>query len=157
MSGVAASPTVLRLVNAEPVSVSPRGNIATSQDLKVRRANEESARLDALDARWVLAVRTTMALEGGRAAILRPADRRTLVALATSMGLRTFDAALVIAIAQDAARTGEALSGSPQERLSMVRPPGLGRGESMGPGMLLFLACGLGAVVFTLVKAWLIG
>ncbi len=98
-------------------------------------------------------MRTTMSLQGGRAAILRPDDRRSLVTQAARMGLRPFDAALVIAIAQDAARSGEALSGSPQDRLAMVRPPS--STESISPGMMLFFAFGIGAVLFVLLKWWL--
>lgn len=154
MSGAATSPTVLRFVNAErPAASSPR-HIPASSERQVRAANVEAARLDALDARWVLAVRTTMSLQGGRAAVLRPDDRRSLVTQATRMGLRAFDAALVIAIAQDAARSGEALSGSPQDRLAMVRPPSTT--ESVGPGLRLFYALGIGVVLFVLAKWWLL-
>ncbi len=49
-------------------------------------------------------------IEGGRAAILRPERRRELFTRATSLGLRPFDATLVIAIVQDAARRGEEVS-----------------------------------------------
>jgi hypothetical protein len=144
---------VLRLVNAEPSSASPARHAPASSERLVRAANRDASQLDALDARWVLAVRTTMSLQGGRAAILRPDDRRSLVTQAARMGLRPFDAALVIAIAQDAARSGEALSGSPQDRLAMVRPPS--STESISPGMLLFFAFGIGAVLFVLLKWWL--
>lgn len=154
MSGATANPTVLRLVNAERPIVSPPRHAPASSERQVRAANLDAARLDALDARWVLAVRTTMSLQGGRAAILRPDDRRSLVTQATRMGLRPFDAALVIAIAQDAARSGEALSGSPQDRLAMVRPPA--STDSITPGMLLFYAFGIGVVLFVVVKWWLL-
>ena len=49
------------------------------------------------------------ALEGGRAAILRPARRHRLNRLARALRIRPFHAALIIAIAQDAARTGASL------------------------------------------------
>lgn len=70
------------------------------------------------------------AIEGGRAAIIRPEVRRRLVAAAVGMGLRPFDANLVIAIVQDDARSaGEAArivaSGATRDatsRLTLVRP-----------------------------------
>lgn len=76
------------------------------------------------DARWVLAVRIVQSLDGGRQAILPPDRRENLVRLATRLGLREFDANLVIAIVQDEARTGhEPLSASLVDRLRLVRPP----------------------------------
>lgn len=57
------------------------------------------------DPRWVLAARAASVIEGGRAAILTPENRRRLMDLAARMNLRPFDASLVIAIVQDAART----------------------------------------------------
>jgi hypothetical protein len=46
-------------------------------------------------------------LQGGRAAILLPEDRDALLQQAQRLGLRSFDAYLLIATAQDAARRGE--------------------------------------------------
>lgn len=46
-------------------------------------------------------------MEGGKAALLRPERRRELFHRAEDMGLRPFDANLVIAIVQEAARRGE--------------------------------------------------
>jgi hypothetical protein len=60
-----------------------------------------------VDARWVLALKVRHSLEGGKAALLTPAKRRDLVAAAVAAGLREFDANLVIAVVQDAARRGE--------------------------------------------------
>jgi hypothetical protein len=62
--------------------------------------------MDPDDARAILATRVAASLEGGRAAILRPESRRRVVALATRLGLRPFDANLIIAIVQDGARRG---------------------------------------------------
>lgn len=59
------------------------------------------------DPRWVFAVRVAYSLEGGRAAILRPAERRHLSRLARYLALRPFDANLIIAIVQDAARSSD--------------------------------------------------
>lgn len=76
------------------------------------------------DARWVLAAAVFGALEGGRAAVLRPGRRQRINRLASGLGLRPFDAALIIAIAQDAARRGEAVgSQGVMERLRLVGQP----------------------------------
>jgi hypothetical protein len=154
MSGAATSPRVLRLVNADDAPVSrPRH---TPVQAEHATTGNTRARLDAADARWVLAVRTTMAMEGGRAAILRPEARRKLTSMAVKMGLRPFDAALVIAIAQDAARTGEALSGPPGERLTMVRGAAKSSENQVGPWIMLMLSCFVGALFFSIMRVWLL-
>jgi hypothetical protein len=91
--------------------------------------------LSAHDARRVLAVAAYAALEGGRAAVLRPGRRRRLNQLAARLGLRAFDASLIIAIAQDAARHAERPDAADTlDRLSLVgrsapdRRPGAMRG-----------------------------
>lgn len=79
--------------------------------------------LSATDPRWVLAVRTAATLEGGRAAILRPEKRARLLTLADTLGLRPFDAALIIAIVQDSVRSGEpALGDGSAGRIALIRP-----------------------------------
>lgn len=73
------------------------------------------------DVRRVLAITTAQALEGGRAAILRPDRRRKLVTTATRLGLRPFEANLVIAIVQDGARRGLApTAASESDLLNMI-------------------------------------
>jgi hypothetical protein len=84
--------------------------------------------MSALDARWVFAVQVAKEIElsgAPRAGVLAPERRRNLVSLATRLGLRQFDANLVIAIVQDGCRTGEGagagLSREVSDRLTMVR------------------------------------
>lgn len=72
-----------------------------------RAAARVSARAFEHDARRLLAQRVAEQLEGGRAAVLRPDRRRRLLDLATTLDLRPFEANLVIAIVQDAARHGQ--------------------------------------------------
>jgi len=79
--------------------------------------------LQATDARWVFAVRVSKALEPGPEPALPPDRRRRLMSIAKALGLRPFDANLIIAIVQDAARSGEPLSGGVEERLGLVRAP----------------------------------
>gem|GEM_PF-6657509 len=66
--------------------------------------------LSAADARVIFATQVQDCLEGGRAAILRPQRREELLALSHRMGFRPFDANLIIALVQDAARRGEVLA-----------------------------------------------
>jgi hypothetical protein len=96
-------------------------------------------------------------LEGGRTALLTPDRRRRLVTLATKMGLRPFDAALIIAIVQDAARAGEPLTGEAQDRLAMIRPAREPVSETFDIGILLLLSGFLGAFLFSAMRVWLLG
>ncbi len=68
-----------------------------------------NADLDALatDVRFRFASHVARQLEGGKAAILRPERRDVLVAGAVRDGILPFDANLVIALVQDAARRGD--------------------------------------------------
>lgn len=80
--------------------------------------------MDPLDARLTLARRASEMLEGGRAARLSPEKRERLERLASRLGLRAFDTSLVIAIAQDAARTGTPVHAAEvQGRLGLVGAP----------------------------------
>lgn len=121
---------VLRLVHADEVGavhLSPQRNIrpAASSRASVARENRAAADLSALDARWVLAVQVAkeIGLSGAPGAgVLSPERRRNLLKLATRMGLRPFDANLVIAIVQDGCRSGDgALSRDVSDRLTLVR------------------------------------
>ena len=125
---VSARAHTLKLATAAPRWAAPVVNrrIAPAQPVRARQP-AQSAHLSATDPRWVFALRAALGLSGGRAAILTPDKRRGLDDLARRMGLRPFDAALVIAIVQDAARRGESIAdrgGSPAvaARLSLVRP-----------------------------------
>lgn len=68
---------------------------------ETRRANPA---LIADDARWVFAVRVRREIQGGVAAIIDPVARKRLLKLSNRLGLRDFDANLIIAIVQDDAR-----------------------------------------------------
>ncbi len=83
---------------------------------RVAAENHSAALLDANDPRWVLAVRTQALLEGQT---LSPQRRESLLKTARQLGVRIFDASVIIAIVQDAARRGESL-GASQEMLSLV-------------------------------------
>ena len=86
---------------------------------------------------------------------MRPQIRQRLVTQASKMGLRPFDANLVIAIVQDAARHGEHLEETAASRLAVI--PGSRATNPIGPLMLLGAAVGLGAGLLALLIAWLMG
>lgn len=99
----------------------------------VTKENVAASKLKGTDARWVFAVLVSKSLQGGRAAILTPENRERLVASAISMGLRAFDANLVIAIVQDCARCGhERLCQETESRLSLIRPPENNQAQEWG-------------------------
>ena len=132
----------LRLVGAEPSSapIARRDAIA--------RENASAATMSPLDARWIFAVDVAASLVGGRSAVLPPEGRRRLVTRAGELGLRAFDANLVIAVVQDAAREGRALTKETQERLVFVRAADENPAR---PGLLLGVASLAGFVV-----AWML-
>ena len=111
----------------------------------------DAAQIAPTDPRWVVAVRVAEQLQGGQAAILAPEDRRRLVALAERLGLRAFDAALIIAIVQDAARSGlDPLSITIESSLGLVRTP-----EADPPVLgLVLTSLALGAAIFCGLLAW---
>jgi hypothetical protein len=104
---------------------------------RIARENASASMLAPDDARWMYAQEVATRLEGGRAAILRPADRRELVEIAGKLGVREFDANLVIALVQDAARRGEDLvlhpdAALPSARRGVMREEGLAHGAPRG-------------------------
>lgn len=70
------------------------------------RAAGANPDLSPTDPRWVFAVRTQNQLEG---AVLSPDRRIKLMHLAQQLGIRTFDANMIVALVQDRARRGAPL------------------------------------------------
>ncbi len=119
---------VLRLVrdgvaSAHPLVTSDAGPPSPARVQAVGAENGLASGLSGEDARLIFASAVARSLEGGRAAILPPERRRTLVAAGVEMGLRPFDANLVIAIVQEGTRTGESISLSARERLALLGDP----------------------------------
>jgi len=159
--------SVLR-VQATADAAAAAGTIDTSPDaqlnLQQRQLKREVARenllasaLPTTDVRWILASKAAQAIEGGRAALLRPEARKRLLSEARSLGLRPFDANLVLAIVQDQARIGGSMR--PEllaPRLAIV-PPGDGADAApINPGSAstrsrLWL---LAVILISLIAAW---
>ena len=107
----------------------------------------------------MLAVRTAAQIEGGRGAVLSLEKRNRLTRLATRLGLRPFDANLVIAIVQDGARSGQGpLGAAVAHRLELVRPPEVRQGPFGGPsGWLVLVTLGMAAGFLLLLVKWIQG
>jgi hypothetical protein len=90
---------------------SPRRSTAESTSLRdITQSNIESAYatdLDPQDPRWLVAVETASQLEGS---LLTFERRRSVLAFAHRVGIRPFDANLIIAAVQDRARRREPLA-----------------------------------------------
>jgi len=74
----------------------------------------------------------TRRIRGDRTAILAPNDRAELLAAADSLGLRPFDAALLIAVVQDRVRRGE----DPLDPRALPFTPGLRTTRGTDPAPL---------------------
>ncbi|MDX2115661.1 MAG: hypothetical protein SFZ24_08590 [Planctomycetota bacterium] len=130
-----------------------------------RRAVETENRAAALltsgdraveDLRQIFALRAASTLEGGRAAILRPERRRELVAGAAALGMRPFEANLIIAVVQDGVRRGTGPLSPETRGLLRVIPaptPSALLGSSwLRPGLAALL---LGGMITLLLIDWL--
>lgn len=108
----------LRLVGVDEASdgVAERARHAVGAENRAAAAN---TRLDPTDPRWVLAVRAYSQLQGSS---LTPDRRQKLIQTAGGMGVRPFDANLIIAIVQDNARRGRDL-GEAAGTVAMLEPP----------------------------------
>lgn len=110
----------MRLVQDDPGS-RPVAPAPARRAAAVANENRTASLLTATDARWILARRASEALEGGSAAVLPSERRRMLLGLASRLGLRPFDASLIIAIVQDGRRSGRgALGPEVESRLSVL-------------------------------------
>lgn len=170
------NPPALRLVNAHgggDATVYLQDNAGQADMPAGRRAAEHAARriesenraaaeLSASDARWAFAVRVSQAIEGGRAGVLPPEKRHRLIASAVHMGLRPFDANLIIAVVQDGARGGPqdgsgSLGPDVADRLRLIRPA---PSRQIGTGQLVLIALATvvtAAAILAWLVAWVLG
>ncbi len=135
----------------------PSGQRAARRE--VARENLLASALPAMDVRWMLALKVQHALEGGVAAMLRPEVRRRLIDDAGSMGLRPFDANLIIAIVQDRARSRLPIGGAETDaRLAMVGVPDVPPATTQNARAfhMLMLAASLGLLVAAYVVNWIL-
>ncbi|MBL0869451.1 MAG: hypothetical protein IBJ18_02625 [Phycisphaerales bacterium] len=137
------------------------------QKREVARENLLASALPTTDVRWILATKAAQAIEGGRAALLRPEARKRLLSEARSMGLRPFDANLVLAIVQDQARIGGSMRPDQLAQRVAIVPPGEGvPAGSLNPGAtstgsrlwllaVIFISLAAAWALVTLAASWL--
>lgn len=106
------------LVRGRPAPLRARKLAVAEEMLRAREATRTQA-LDPMDPRWTLACATRDSLQG---AMLTYENRRKLMMLAQRVGIRAFDANLIVAIVQDRARRGEPIE-SAAEALSVIPRP----------------------------------
>lgn len=129
-----------------------------NREWEVRAEMASAASIPAHDARWVTAARASQAIEGGKAAVLRPEVRAKIVNSAERMGLRPFDANLVLAIVQDAARHGQTIQDLDTiDRLAMVRGRTPAAAAPRSRGVFVSLCLALSAMWALLLIWWLRG
>ncbi|MGP1308971.1 MAG: hypothetical protein ACTS27_02100 [Phycisphaerales bacterium] len=74
---------------------------------EIVRENRRASSLEPSQAREILTMRVADMLQGGRAAVLTHERRARALRIARILGVRDFDAHLIIAVVQDRARRGE--------------------------------------------------
>lgn len=120
----------------------------------IARANAASAGLSPLDVRWMLAQAVSANLEQGRVAALPPEKRARLLSHASALGLRPFDASLIIAVVQDQARQGKSLDQEANARLAMIPAANADTKHRDESARLLGIACGLAIALMGVMIAW---
>ena len=90
-------------VRGRPAPMRARKLAVAEEMLRAREATQGRG-LDPMDPRWALACAARDSLQGS---VLTYENRRKLMRLAQRVGIRAFDANLIVAIVQDRARRGE--------------------------------------------------
>ena len=146
----------LRLVGSED----PGARARWRREDDVADENRRAARIDMAptDPRWIVAARTATELEG---AALPPERRERILRSARTLGLRTFDANLIIAIVQDCARRGQPLD-TTRASLDMIGAAGAspapsGAGQHGGVWLRAAIAVISGLTGTALLIWWLTG
>lgn len=130
-----------------------------SDDLRAVREETMAAAhasLDPSEPHWKLAMETYRSLTG---ATLPPEQRERLLRMARRLGVRTFDASVVMAMTQDRARRGESLDGLvrllPRAGAAMPQPA---QSASMDRVLALLVVSGvLGSLIAAIVASWIAG
>jgi hypothetical protein len=156
MSHAASQPN-LRLVGAEGDESRVWAAQQQSRLAVIKENRLAAAGLDPTDPRWVLASQTQARLQG---ATLTPERRDQLIRNGVKMGLRPFEANLVIALVQDRARAHEPLSEA-GPMLKLVRQPMNERASTRSAGSaswpMWFAAVAAALAVAALLVRWLTG
>lgn len=148
-------------ISALRLAGSVAGEVGAPRTDDLRRSvaeeNRSAAALPIDDARRIFALRVSELMQGGRAAVLTPEHRRRLVMLGQRLGLRAFDANLVIAIVQDGARRGENVAGSVAvDRLRLTPTPGAKK-ERASVALVALPAAAIALIALIALIAWITG
>lgn len=138
-----------RLVGHEdPESAAAWNRMAARSCISEENLSAACVHLGTVDPRWHLARLAYDTLKKGP---ISPEQRQGLVTKAGTLGLRPFDASLIIAIAQDHARTGRSLAEA-APTLRLVQPVSLDNRTRMPrPAWLIAIGSCLLLAVFLLV------
>ena len=123
---------------------------AVAHEVLLARETARDRTFDPTDARWQLATETQRALQG---AVLAFEDRRRLLDLAHRLGIRAFDANLILALVQDRARRGEPLEAA-AATIEMIPKPAAPTKRDWTPVWLTALMVAM--AVDALLIAWMI-
>ena len=127
---------------------------AVAHEVLLARETARDRTFDPTDARWQLANETQRALQG---AVLAFEDRRRLLAMANRLGIRAFDANLILALVQDRARRGEPLEAA-AATIEMIPKPSARSAARRAPDwMPIWIVALMAAMaVDALLIAWMI-
>lgn len=139
----------LRLVGVKEAGPEHRGRQAVAAENRDAAAKPD---LDPTDPRWVLAVRAYTQLEGSALTFDR---RERLMRSARCMGVRPFDASMILAIVQDRARRGGSLSDA-ASTVAMLEPA-VPRRDTNAVIVRWVAAVASAAIATTLLIQWVIG
>jgi hypothetical protein len=151
----------LRLVGSDPQPNAGGGMRAVTPEQVKRRmevarenrlANQTAQAIDPGDLRLIFAFEVAKKLDGGRAAILTPERRQALVEDGARRGLKPFDANLVIAMVQHAAREGQAAQSPEVTSLLPLVPISRAESAFFTPGVLFGIASVAAMVLFLILK-----
>ncbi|MGD9689195.1 MAG: hypothetical protein AB7K52_00400 [Phycisphaerales bacterium] len=142
---------------SEEAAARTDASLALARARQVEQENRLASGMSPADARWVFARRVAEQLEGGVAAILTPEKRRRLLATARRVGLRDFDASLVIALVQDGRRSGKGgLNPEVERSLTLIRPADRPRGAPEWVRFAIAAAI-MGAIMTWMLTRWITG
>ena len=125
--------------------------LAVAEEVLRARESTRQRSLDPEDPRWMLACATRDALQG---AVLTFENRRKVLLLAQRVGIRAFDANLIVAIVQDRARRGEPID-QVAEAITVIPKPAPPR-RSLAPAWTWAAAILVAVLADALLIGWLV-
>lgn len=142
-------------ISSLPAAVAP-----SARRREIEAENLSAAALPPITAQALFAATVRQSIEGGSSALLPFDRRRRLLVAASKLGLRTFDANLIIALVQEQSRRegeDDPASGPRRPAEGVVRLPSAGLQEKRSsPVAALVVALLLGMVMGLLGALWIL-